>query len=98
MSKFAKGIKKGARVSMGQTIGYVGSTGLASGPHLCYRFWKNGKQVDALREKLPAAHGIDQEDADNFKQVSQQMITQLDHVEESQPVVASYKREYKAGL
>ena len=52
-SKIAKGIKKGVRVKQGDIIGYVGSTGLATGPHLCYRFWKNGKQVDPLREKLP---------------------------------------------
>ncbi len=52
-SKIAKGIKGGVKVKQGDVIGYVGSTGLATGPHLCYRFWKNGKQVDALREKLP---------------------------------------------
>lgn len=52
-SKIAKGIKKGVRVKQGDIIGYVGSTGLATGPHLCYRFWKNGRQVDPLREKLP---------------------------------------------
>lgn len=51
MSRFAKGIRRGAKVSQGQIIGYVGSTGLASGPHVCYRFWKNGRQVDPLREK-----------------------------------------------
>ncbi len=51
MSRFGKGIKRGAKVSQGQIIGYVGSTGLATGPHVCYRFWKNGKQVDPLREK-----------------------------------------------
>ena len=53
MSKIGKGIKKGARVKQGQVIGYVGSTGLATGPHLCFRFWKNGKQVDWLREEIP---------------------------------------------
>ena len=37
----------------GQTIGYVGSTGLATGPHVCYRFWKNGKQIDHRAEKFP---------------------------------------------
>ena len=52
-SKIAKGIKSGKRVAQGDVIGYVGSTGLATGPHLCYRFWKNGKQVDPLRQKLP---------------------------------------------
>ena len=53
MSKIGKGIKKGSRIRQGQVIGYVGSTGLATGPHLCFRFWKNGKQEDWLREKIP---------------------------------------------
>ncbi len=55
MSKIARGIKRGKRVKQGQVIGYVGSTGLATGPHLCYRFWKNGRQVDALRVNLPSS-------------------------------------------
>lgn len=55
MSKIAKGIKPGVRVSQGDVIGYVGSTGLATGPHVCFRFWKNGKQVDHRKEDLPAA-------------------------------------------
>ncbi|MCL9805979.1 peptidoglycan DD-metalloendopeptidase family protein [Flavobacterium amniphilum] len=46
-------VRRGQRVRQGQIIGKVGSTGLASGPHVCYRFWKNGKQVDALKLKLP---------------------------------------------
>ena len=46
-------VKRGQRVTQGQTIGKVGSTGLATGPHVCYRFWKNGVQVDALKLKLP---------------------------------------------
>ncbi|MGY6561645.1 MAG: M23 family metallopeptidase [Luteibaculaceae bacterium] len=58
MSKFAQGIKSGVRVKQGQTIGYVGSTGLATGPHVCFRFWKNGEQVDHLREKFPSAEPI----------------------------------------
>lgn len=52
MSKFARGIRNGVRVQQGQVIGYVGSTGLATGPHVCYRFWKRGTQVDPLKEKL----------------------------------------------
>ncbi len=61
MSKFAKGIHVGSVVSQGDVIGYVGMTGHASGPHVCYRFWKNGKQVDALKEKLPPAKPIDKD-------------------------------------
>ena len=50
-----RAVKVGDVVKQGQVIGYIGMTGSTSGPHVCYRFWKNGKQVDALREKLPAA-------------------------------------------
>ena len=53
MSRFRKGLKVGSYVSQGDVIGYVGSTGLATGPHVCYRFWKNDKQVDPLKLKLP---------------------------------------------
>jgi murein DD-endopeptidase MepM/ murein hydrolase activator NlpD len=55
MSRFASGIRPGVRVTQGQVIGYVGSTGLATGPHVCFRFWKNGQQVDHLREEFPSA-------------------------------------------
>jgi murein DD-endopeptidase MepM/ murein hydrolase activator NlpD len=48
-------VRNGQSVSQGQVIGKVGSTGLATGPHVCYRFWKNGVQVDPLRLKLPNA-------------------------------------------
>ncbi len=50
MSKFAKGIKPGKHVKQGEVIGYVGSTGLATGPHVCFRFWRNGKQVDPYKQ------------------------------------------------
>ena len=59
MSGFAKGIRKGVYVEQGQTIGYVGSTGLATGPHVCYRFWKNGKQINHRAEKIPSSIPMD---------------------------------------
>lgn len=66
MSRFAEGMKQGRAVKQGDVIGYVGSTGLATGPHVCYRFWKNGVQVDPLREELPTAEPIDKKYKDNF--------------------------------
>ena len=55
MSKIGKGIHPGVRVKQGEIIGYVGATGLATGPHCCYRFWKDGQQVDPLKQKLTFA-------------------------------------------
>jgi murein DD-endopeptidase MepM/ murein hydrolase activator NlpD len=57
MSKRA--VRVGQVVKQGDVIGYVGMTGNTSGPHVCYRFWKNGVQVDPLRQKLPAAEPMD---------------------------------------
>ncbi|WP_445738224.1 peptidoglycan DD-metalloendopeptidase family protein [Mariniflexile sp.] len=51
-------VKKGQYVKQGDVIGYVGMTGNSGGPHVCYRFWKNGKQVDPLKEKLPTSETI----------------------------------------
>ncbi|HEY8513016.1 MAG TPA: peptidoglycan DD-metalloendopeptidase family protein [Cyclobacteriaceae bacterium] len=69
MSNIANGIRAGVRVRQGQTIGYVGSTGLATGPHLCYRFWKNGVQVDALKVELPPSQPIADEHRAAFETV-----------------------------
>ena len=52
-------VKKGQKVKQGEVIGKVGATGLATGPHVCYRFWKNGSQVNHLREKFPAAKPLE---------------------------------------
>ncbi len=56
MSK--RNARVGQRVKQGDVIGYVGSTGLATGPHVCYRFWVRGEQVDPFRQNLPAAEPI----------------------------------------
>jgi murein DD-endopeptidase MepM/ murein hydrolase activator NlpD len=75
MSKRA--VKVGDRVLQGETIGYVGSTGLASGPHVCYRFWKNGKQVDPYRQKLPESIPIQPEDQEEFDKVKNEYSPRL---------------------
>jgi murein DD-endopeptidase MepM/ murein hydrolase activator NlpD len=64
-------VRRGQHVNQGQTIGLVGSTGLASGPHVCYRFWKNGVQVDALRLKLPNGEPMNSKNKERFiKQIT----------------------------
>ncbi|ANQ51209.1 peptidoglycan DD-metalloendopeptidase family protein [Flammeovirga sp. MY04] len=55
MNKIKKGIRRGVMVKQGDVIGFVGKTGLATGPHLCFRFWKNGKQVDPRRQEIPSS-------------------------------------------
>ena len=54
LSKFGRGIKKGVRVKQGQIIGYVGSTGLSTGPHLHYEVIENGKKINSQKLKLPS--------------------------------------------
>src|SRR5690606_966831 len=77
MSKIGSGITRGARVSQGQVIGYVGSTGLATGPHLCFRFWKHGKQVDWLREEIPPTEPIAEENRMPFDNLMMEKLGQL---------------------
>jgi murein DD-endopeptidase MepM/ murein hydrolase activator NlpD len=66
MSRIGSGMKAGAKVRQGDVIGYVGSTGLATGNHVCYRFWKNGKQVDPLREDFPSVAPLSGESLAHF--------------------------------
>lgn len=85
MSKFGPGISKGVHVTQGQVIGYVGSTGLATGPHLCYRFWKNGKQVDPLREEFPPAEPVKPDYLEAFQQTVEQIRPQIDSISYPEP-------------
>lgn len=80
MSRFAKGIRNGVRVQKGQVIGYVGSTGLATGPHVCYRFWKRGTQVDPLREKLNVLKQIPSNYLDSYKRYFASVKQSLDGI------------------
>ncbi len=80
MSKIASGMKPGTHVKQGQTIGYVGATGLATGNHVCYRFWKNGYQVDALQVKLPSSEPIKPELMPAYKLAKAQLKAKLDNI------------------
>lgn len=73
-------VKRGQRVTQGQVIGKVGSTGLATGPHVCYRFWKNGVQVDALKLKLPNSTPMDAKNKPRFMAQIAPLKRELDNV------------------
>ncbi|MEO8473438.1 MAG: peptidoglycan DD-metalloendopeptidase family protein [Chryseolinea sp.] len=78
MSRIADNVRAGMRIRQGQTIGYVGSTGLANGPHLCYRFWRNGVQVDALRVDLPPSEPVNKDQRESFDKVKEALTKKLD--------------------
>ncbi len=85
-------VKQGQRVTQGQVIGEVGSTGLATGPHVCYRFWKNGAQVDPRREVLPSAEPLAAAEMPAFGRVRDGLMQRLDQAEEKakRPNVATF--------
>lgn len=74
---FAKGISKGSKVKQGQVIGYVGSTGASTGPHLDFRLQKNGTYIDPLKFKSPSADPVKKEDIERYKRDIQVYIDTL---------------------
>ncbi len=78
MNGFAKGVRSGASVAQGDIIGYVGSTGLATGPHVCFRFWKNGRQVNHLRENFPMPDPIGDDELQDYFIVRDSVFAELD--------------------
>ena len=78
LSRFSKGIRVGKRVEQGQTIGYVGSTGLATGPHLHYEFRVRGVHRDPLRVKLPQAAPLAEEYMDDFRSKAKPLLAKLE--------------------
>lgn len=78
MSKIKKGIKNNVKVKQGEVIGYVGSTGLATGPHVCYRFWVNGRQMDPYKQKLPDAKPLAKDRMQAYKSYMSSLKKQID--------------------
>ena len=75
-----RGVKRGQFVRQGDYIGTVGMTGNTSGPHVCYRFWKNGRQVDPLKTKLPEANPISKNLKDKYLTYMKPVKQQLDSI------------------
>jgi murein DD-endopeptidase MepM/ murein hydrolase activator NlpD len=78
LNRFAEGIRRGATVEQGEVIGYVGSTGLSTGPHLDYRVWKHGTAIDALDMDLPPAYPVAPELRQTFMQTVQRLQPMLE--------------------
>ena len=90
MSRFARGLRRGKRVTQGQTIGYIGSTGLATGPHLHYEFRVRGVHRNPLRVKLPTAAPIEEQHKQDFLARTRDLVARLDLV--SNPTLAADER------
>ena len=90
MQRFAKGIRTGGSVKQGQIIGYVGTTGLSTGPHLHYEFQVNGVHVDPLGVKLPMADPLMAREKKRFLQMTQPLLARMD--QEKASMLALNKR------
>ena len=84
MNGFAKGIRAGSIVKQGQIIGYIGTTGLSTGPHLHYEFQVNGVHVDPLSQKLPISDPIHASEKQRFMQHSKSLLAKLDVNQDTQ--------------
>ena len=81
LSKYAKGLKAGQRVRQGEVIGYVGSTGRSTGPHLDFRVWKNGTPINPLKMDSPPAEPLKEENMKAFGETAEKYRAQIDSIQ-----------------
>jgi murein DD-endopeptidase MepM/ murein hydrolase activator NlpD len=87
MKGFARGMSKGKRLTQGQVIGYVGSTGLATGPHLCFRMKKDGKPVNPYKVKVPAAQPVAKSQLADFKSQAAPLLARFEESRAAEQLV-----------
>ena len=91
-------VSRGQFVKQGDVIGWVGMTGNTSGPHVCYRFWKHGRQVDPQRQKLPAAEPLKKSLRPKFETHIAPLKIQLENIKEyraTEPELVSNTNTFK---
>ncbi len=89
MTKYAKGVKRGRQVYQGDVIGFVGSTGYATGPHLDFRMKKHGRYINPLKVKSPSVKPVDSEEMERFLVCTQDLTLQLMHSGKHEEVVVA---------